>query len=689
MTGRAYGDERRGPVRPPLSISTFVRDDGGYTTVAIAVALLVSLTLVFATAAASWSAARAADVQEVADATAMAGSNAVAGFSTIAQVSDACVVSLGLAGMATLGVGLVLSAIPGAQEAAVKVVDSGKKVLDMRRDFAHSAAEGLRNLERALPAIVMANAASCAAANSSQTISYAGTAIPFPLTSQTDYSFLDDGLSSEELEENAEELQEASERKREAMERANEAKERAWRADCVDDPLCMRSRAASLAGLGGMLNPNYASVAEWQFSYAQIRSINYYGARLGGEGPADGSAAEMTRSAARWRFYEYAQDVIASATCDESGEVPVIDLPELPHNTDEMRQTSLYTDVVWPCTDEEQGRTLHSSLACPGAEGPDSGSASLADLDAGWVQVCPVCDMDCAAQGSVASASTNINNGYEHYWRIVVEASRDYVKAKEDEAAAERDLERLGEESKDLFQQAMDLLSVDRPKVKPAGAWGCVAVVHRGGGVVQPSELVSAFSPGVELPAGLAVSGATLAPESDTDGSTVLSQLFSGLRARTDFGPIGAVDGLCGLWGELLVSYGSAYEDASARMTGFLDTAGSLFGERAAAQLKKRIASVIEATGFEPADMRARKPVLVHSQEVLDKAGDGREAVGVAREVLQQLPEDGVGAARTLAREAAEGLGGGGSFTIATLTIPGTSVQIPFTIDVGALLGAA
>ena len=105
-TGLACGGDGRalGP-----TVGAFVDDEGGYTTVAVAVALLVSLSLVFGSAAAQWVGARSAEVQQVADAVALSGENAVAAYSTVAQVLDACVLSMGLAGFVTCGAGLAVS----------------------------------------------------------------------------------------------------------------------------------------------------------------------------------------------------------------------------------------------------------------------------------------------------------------------------------------------------------------------------------------------------------------------------------------------------------------------------------------------------------------------------------------------------------------------------------------------------
>ena len=86
----------------------------------------------------------------------------------------------------------------------VPIMDAGRKVLDARRGFARSSARGLKMLEEGLPALIMCNSASCAAANSQGGMRYVGTAIPFPQTSQSDYSFLESEVTSEEMGEDAE-----------------------------------------------------------------------------------------------------------------------------------------------------------------------------------------------------------------------------------------------------------------------------------------------------------------------------------------------------------------------------------------------------------------------------------------------------------------------------------------------------
>ena len=105
MHGRRFGDD--GEAISPLS--TFIDDEGGYTTVAMALSLLLSITLVLFAGRVQWSLSRAAEVQEIADASAMAGANVVARYATVAQVCDALVLTMGLAGLVTCGAALILA----------------------------------------------------------------------------------------------------------------------------------------------------------------------------------------------------------------------------------------------------------------------------------------------------------------------------------------------------------------------------------------------------------------------------------------------------------------------------------------------------------------------------------------------------------------------------------------------------
>lgn len=684
MTGSRYGAKETIEGSSLCPLDAFLRDEGGFTTVAVALALLLSLTLVFASASASWIAGRSAELQRVADATALAGENVVAKYSTVVQVLDACVLSMGLAGIVVAGAGLVACCVPGATEAGVKMCKTGADILDARRDFARSAGQGIEKLESTLPLLVVANSASCASANSGESAVYLGCAIPFPTESKSDFSALSAEVDDSGLPDTAQTLADATERAAAAKARANEALERGWRADCGMSPRNMRERAATLAGLSDAANPYYSSPQSWSFGAALSRSRCYYEARLAAAWVGGSTGEEITDSACRRAFYEYAVNAVWRGFYVENaaGEVDC-DLPSLPRNADQTRETSLYTDVVWPCTQEDEGWTLHSSLSCPGASGAFSGYASLAQLEAGGCAWCSSCGMDIGEMGRVAAASTAIDNGYEYYWREVVEASEDYEAARNEQVKAEKEAKEAAGNGKDLVSTALEALSVARPSICPPGAWGCVAVVARGESEAVPSELTAAFVSSGELPAGAAVSAAVLAPDESTGQNNVLASFFDGF-ASGQSAAMGAVDGVLELWGSLLVGYGSAYSKVADTGSDFLDKVDGVLGGSVGSWLKQKLGEVMASAGLEPADMRLRKPVLVNSQEVLDQAGYSKASTVVS--FVQSLPDSG--SAYDYARSAGLWLVdelGSTSFTVAELTIPGTGISIPLTIDLKSL----
>lgn len=674
--------------RPRLGLSLFLDEEGGYTTVAVAVALLVSISLVFAAASAEWVMARSYEVQPVADAAAMAGSNSVAAYVTIARVLDACVLSLGLLGVTVFGAGLVLSCIPMAEAFGGTVCDAGKKVLDARRDFAKSAAEGLERMEKVLPAIVVANSAACVAENARvQGLPYIGCAVPFPTESQSNFSSLASELSSDEMERDAEELRDLAQQVDEAKAKADDARLRGWMADCGNSPYCLEERAATLAGLSYEKNPHYPSAEGWGFGVPLLRARAYYAVRLAKESPMNASVDELTNSAVRAIFYDYALAQVRGGTYVEHDDGSVdIDLPSLPHNTEETKACSLYTDDNWPCSLEDAGTVLHASLECPAVTGASAGKASLQDLDSGVVAKCETCRMDLSAMGSVAAASTSTSNGFEHYWRDIVEASKDYEDARNRQAEAERDLKEKADDAHGSFKRALDQLSVVRPRICPPGAWGCVSVVARTESTTIPTELTASFLSSGELPAGAAVSASALAPDESTAENNVLASFFDGVTSQGTGSVLGgAIDGICELWGRLLVGYGSRYESVSSSVTSFLDNVDGIFGGTVGAWLRGKLKETIADCGFEPVDMRLMKPVLVGWSRVLDQSG--YDAAVKVRQMVEALPADASSydLATTLGIWAADSLGYG-EITIAELTIPGTKISIPLTIRLDDLL---
>ena len=246
-------------------------------------------------------------------------------------------------------------------------------------------------------------------------------------------------------------------------------------------------------------------------------------------------------------------------------------------------------------------------------------------------------------------------------------------------------MQEAAEKSGSAFERAMAVLSVDRPKLRPPGHLGCVAFVMRGSETEMPGELVGSFMEARSLPPGVAISAATLAPDDATDGHNVLSSVFDSLSERSLLG--GLLDGIASLWGNLLVSYGSAASSVSGAADSFLDGVGGVLGGKVASWLRGKISEVVSAAGFEPADMRLRKPVLTNTQNVMDGYGGSR--VQEVRKFVEGLPKDPdevLAACRDKVRESL----GEVEVTIAEIPIPGLDGEgIPLTINVGDLMGVA
>ena len=692
MSGLRSGAERR---RTGLAdgVGLFA-DEEGATTLAAAVAILVSLALVFGMAAVEWVSSRSADIQAVADAGALAGMNVVAGYATTAQMVDAFVLSMGLVGMTTLAAGLVLSAIPLLDSLGPPVVETALTVFDVRSQVATSAAEGLRELEGVVPYLVMANSLATVGANSGDGGTYFGVASPLPFNGSSDFGTLseDDVVDKvEDAQEKGDEVDAVMRRAAQAKAEADEALERGWYADCGGD-VNLRERAGTLAGLPGWSNPNYPASTGWNFGVPILRARAYYQQRLALEAPLDGSPAETTRSVARAKFYSYALEQVNQSSFHENEDgTTSCDLRDLPQNTSDVRLTTLYTEAVWPCTEEGQGRTLHSFAGCPGAAGASSGTASLADLEVGACLECPVCAFTVVDIGRAPAASTSIDNGFEHYWREVVEASEDYEAKRAEQAALEAEAKAASEEAANSFEEALERLSVARVELSPPGRYGCVCIVSDGATHESPDGLVTPVSSSAEVPPRFAVSGAVLARDGGTYGANVFASFFDGLASREGFvGDASSVlDGAMTAWGDALVAYGDAYAAFSNMLDGALSKLSDFGMGSVSTWLRQALQSIVSFTGMQPADLSLKKPVLANTVDIAN--GAGVERYGELRALVMALQSlestSGVGGTVSSLATYVYSLTGSDKVTVAKFALPLTGEVVTLDVDLQWLMG--
>lgn len=686
---------KRGGFMGRAGIDLFI-EDGAYTTLSSAVVILVVLTLLFSSAAAIWSMSRAGDTQAAADSGALAGANVVASYHTAATVVDASILSLGLAGFATIGTGLVAILIPGAELAAGDMVDTGIEIIKTRNKFAKSASKGLQKIETALPYLVAARATQAVSAQDTEGATYTGTALAVPRTSESDFVALEGSeISTDVIKDTSKDLERAADELQKASEETAKAKERAWLADCGgSDPAsvgscsCMWERARSLAKLSDIENPHYASSVTWEPQVALDRAKAYYRLRLANEAPQGSSVETKAESAARKAFYTYASAEVNRAYITEDGDRTTSYIPLLPRNTDEVRATELYTDAAWPTSTNDGKTYLHYGTSCPNyKKGTPGGLASVAAYDG--QDKCNRCHFGVSSLGAVAAPSTSIENGFEYHFDRFKDALKKYVECRNKELELMRQTEDEADRAGNAFDEAIKALSGERPRIAPPGRNGVVALAVSGA-ISSPDELNSSFNTTVRLGDRGAISAAVLAPDDATAQNNVLSRFFSTLEERSG-GVAGVLDGVMDVWGRLLVGYGDIQGSADELMDEMIDDLGGNSGALGsiASWLGDTVSASVAALGLEPCDLRLRKPVLTDTANVIKSPGSDITGLSKVQDKLRSIPL-GVTDPKALCEALeyqVERTISGAVFTLAEIPLPGGG-SIPLTVDVATLAGA-
>ena len=695
LTRRPSCHRKRGGFMGRAGIDLFI-EDGAYTTLSSAVVILVVLTLLFSSTAAIWSMSRAGDTQVAADSGALAGANVVSSYHTAATVVDASILSLGLAGFATIGTGLVAILIPGAEPVAGNMVDTGIEIIKTRNKFAKSASEGLQKIETALPYLIAARATQAVSAQDTDSVTYTGTALAVPRTSESDFAALKGSeISTDTIKDTSDDLERAAEELRKASEDTAKAKERAWLADCggsdkgsVSSCSCMWERAKSLADLSGAQNPHYASSVTWEPQVALDRAKAYYRQRLANEKPLGEGPEKQADSAARKVFFAYASEEVERAYITEKDGKVSARIPFLPRNPDEARTTELYTDARWPTSEVDKVTYLHYGTDCPNyKKGKPGGLASVADFDGH--ETCSECHFGVSSLGYVAIATTSVERGFEYHFDKFKEALEDYIECRNKELELERQTEDEADRAGNAFDQAIKALSGERPRIAPPGRNGVVAFAVSGD-ITSPDQLNSSFNAAVRLGDRGAISAAVLAPDEATAQNNVLSRFFSTLKERSG-GVAGVLDGVMDVWGRLLVGYGDIQGSADELMDEMIKGLGGGSGALGsiASWLGDTVSASVAALGLEPCDLRLRKPVLTDSANVIKSPGSDIAGLSQAQDKLRGIPL-GVTDPKALCEALeyqVERTISGTVLTLAEIPLPGGG-SIPLTVDVATLVGA-
>ncbi len=603
------------------SIDELVRGEDGFSTVGVAIALLVTLSLIFSAAQVYEIDSASANVQDVADATALASENVVGEFYIVASVCDAVVLSMSLSSVACLGIGVACTCIPPTVAMGEKFISFSSDLARARDTFGAKANEGLNKLQSVLPYLSMVKAAQIAASNNANDhATYASIVVLSPLKGSDlealIFSAADDAADA--VDDKLEDLEDAAEKAEDAARAAKEWKEKAYEADSGSrSDYCMYQRAKTLAGLSGSKNPYFSSVETWSFTAAFKRAKAYYKKRLSAETPEDSSVMEKARSSLRKRVFKFAVKQMKKGYVNESENSFSAYFPLLPKNTSEMRDTELYTQSVYPIYVKDGKRVMHAWSGCPGIEGTSAGKGSISQMDSGGYEACERCEFKPSSMGKVLAASTNIENGFEYYYRIVAEAAEEYEDAI---AQLQPAKEEAGNIASFLFGKIKDALAEAakaRITVAPPGRMGSLVITadisRHSASEVFPSSFVSNSG---SLGSRVALSSACLLREDSAEGETVISTFLDGF-ARGDAGLLGIADRAFDLWSGVLTGYSQGQVALVRTMKEVLDSipfaSESGLGDWAAGKLT----GVIEDAGLEPPELRAAKAVLANSGDVL------------------------------------------------------------------------
>lgn len=665
------------------------RDERGMTSAGMAVSLLVCIALMFSGAQAYRVSSASAEVQEVADAAALAAENEVAEFMVAVNVCDAAVLSMTLLSATVMGVGVVAACVPPLATMSAELISLGGRVAEARDRFSESACEGLDALQRVLPFLAAASASNVAKANNAGATScdYMGLAVLVPAQGES-ISSPDDDLPSvgNEVSERADSIREKAAQAESLAEEANAAKEKAFAADCGNAPgRCQYERAERLSSISGSDNPLYSNVDAWSFSVALERAQAYYAARLSDESSASYESGDMSGHAFRMRFYQYARSELSEAYAVENGEVVRLYFPKLFHNLSEFRETELYTERVYPltaATDESGKPVIHSCSVCPDAGGV-VGHGSMAQLEAGSYVACATCEMSVEGLGSVAAASTNVSTGFEHHYEMIRKASEEYQSAMEALEPVKSEVKGAAQPVLDLIGELLSEVGGKRISASPPGANGCIAIVVNNAHASADAGFESSFvGGGFTLGECAAVSGATLIEDTSHESSSLITSLLDGL-GQNGGAATGAARVVLDMWSGLLKAYQdgqSALMESVEKSLGSFPTATmSGLGEWASSALSE----VVVAAGLEPANLKARKAVLLNTGYVTS-SDSGSFSVAFSKAKSRAL------SASTSSTDALTGVVSsisdsivsavGSTITVATIEFPVGNVSIPIEI---------
>lgn len=661
------------------------RDEEGITTVGMAVSLLLCLSLLFSGAQLYRVGSASAEVQEVADAAVLAAESEVGEFMVVVRTCDAVLLSMTLLAGTVYGIGLVAACVPPAAPVSEQLISLGTKVAKARDAFADKASSGLDRLQKMLPFVAAASAASVASAcdDGAMDASYYAVGVLLPEEGKRIDADCGDGLSelSDDVEAQAQGIRDDAAAAEEAAKEADAAKREAFEHDCGASPgYCQYERAGRFEWMPSSHNPSYSNVDAWSFSVALERAKAYYRLRGSCEPGPSGSVADAASYHLRMLFYEYAYEELErdGFVREEEGSFQV-NFPKLFRNVNEFKQTRLYAEARFPVSSDG---VMHAYSACPAVKGASSWKA-VSCLESGECNGCATCGFSLESIGNVASASTNVANGFEHHYEKIRQAAEAYQEAR---AKMDPLLEQAKGKVSPLLDAIGSLLSDiggRRISAEPPGSAGAICIVVNLASNAADYGFESMFvSGGSVLGTRAAVSAAALVEDAADDSSSVITSLLDGF-GQDGGAAVGAARVVLDCWNGLLKAYENgqaALSDALGQGLSSIPT-GTLSGLGSWAE--SALSSVVEAAGLQPANLNALKSAVLNTGHVAG-CDDGAFAVRFRQAKASALSAaEAAGAVSSLASGIQESVSAALSdmeVTIAEIEFPVGGVVIPVKV---------
>ncbi|MDO4842248.1 MAG: hypothetical protein Q3982_06175 [Phoenicibacter congonensis] len=582
-----------------------------------AISILLSVTLMFTGVRVYQITSAAAAVQEKTDAAALAAEAQVAKFYSVANTCDTAILAMNATQYVLWGSAIVV-ACTGNVATSAELIKQAHDVGKARSKFSEAAKKGLNAYQTALPLLAAASSVNVYDENELDGEHTVGLAVLVPMTGS------DVTLDTTELEEAdekaAKEMDDVQEQSKELQDIKNQMDKlnaEAYGLDCGSNPsYCLYERAWSLSSISSANNPFYSSADAWDFNVAFNRSLAYFQARAKDENPSSQeSEREKAKSYLRKDYYEWVVDKLkeaksSSASADADS---LYDWPEIHHDTEGFKNSERYNEAIYPITEDDSGKKkMHSNanLAC--AKGYTSkGSAS--DSEGDDFETCEECEFSTSNVGSIGSATTNTNTGFEHYFQKIRDLKEDWgeQKQKYDEKADE--LRDKVSSANDMLDGFLSAAKKARIEVNPPGRDGSIAVSltkHGKGNSVVENLFVHG---GDEETWGLAVAGAKLKEDKDESGLALLTKR---LEPKGD-----NLSGAPKAWKSVLQSFGnggSVGGDAIDEQTSDTKTVTS----KIASFAKDLLMKSLDKVGLSPADWSAKKPYICNTEEVVSGQND-------------------------------------------------------------------